>query len=170
MRFRLIFALIAALFAFSAPALATGTLTGVANVHDGDTIRIGKTSIRIWGIDAVELKQTCFADGRDIPCGEMARDALAKIIGDKSVTCIAKGKSYKRVVGTCYVDGQDVAALMARTGMAYDYARYSKRAYAAEEKAARIASLGVWAMEAQPPAQWRACNLRPKNKRPEYCL
>jgi endonuclease YncB( thermonuclease family) len=166
MRFRLIFLLFIAVLALSCPALAISTIEGVATVHDGDTIRIGKISIRIWGIDAVELKQTCFAGGQELPCGHMARDTLAAIIGGKSVTCVSKGKSYKRIVGTCYVDGEDVAALMARTGMAFDYARYSKRAYADDEQLAREAALGVWATTFQNPADWRRCHLK---KQAQHC-
>ncbi|NBX67018.1 MAG: thermonuclease family protein [Proteobacteria bacterium] len=161
--------ILAACLLFVSLEAHAGTLEGRATVHDGDTIRIGETSIRIWGIDAVELKQTCEKDGAVMPCGMMAREALAAIIGTNTVTCTAKGKSYKRVVGTCFVNGRDIAAEMTRLGMAYDAPKYSKAFYNGDQTAAQTAGVGLWAMNAQDPAHWRACNLRPKNKRPADC-
>ena len=77
---------------FAAPALAiTGTVTAV---HDGDTFTIdGTTKIRVFGIDAPELRQACRVDAIHapgpspcVPCGEDARRALDKLILGK-VTC-----------------------------------------------------------------------------------
>lgn len=148
------------------PALAGATLHGRASVHDGDTIRIGTQSIRIWGIDAVELKQRC----GNAPCGVMARDALADIIGGRDVICVAKGKSYQRIVATCMVAGVDVAQEMARRGMAYDYADYSHGFYAADQRVAQESGIGVWAMNAEEPSHWRACHLpQRQNHRPGDC-
>ncbi len=161
--------LLAACLLFIAFEAHAATLEGIATIHDGDTIRIGKTSIRIWGIDAVELKQTCEKDGAVVPCGVMARETLTAIIGNNTVTCTAKGKSYKRVVGTCFVNGRDIAAEMTRLGMAYDAPKYSKAFYSDAQEEAKINRFGLWAMDAQDPAAWRVCNLRPKNKRPESC-
>ena len=38
---------------------AFADVTGNARVVDGDTIHIGKTKVRLWGIDAPETKQVC---------------------------------------------------------------------------------------------------------------
>jgi endonuclease YncB( thermonuclease family) len=49
---------------------AASDLSGTARVIDGDTIAIGNTRIRLWGIDAPEREQTCFAKNGDIyECG-----------------------------------------------------------------------------------------------------
>ncbi len=134
-------------------------LSGPAQVHDGDTIRIGDQNIRLWGIDAVELKQLC----GDVPCGIEARETLKVIIGGRDVTCTAKGESYKRIVAQCYAGNDDVAALMARAGMAFDYAHYSRGFYQEDERAARAAHAGLWAMNGvENPAVWRQCHLRHK--------
>ena len=48
----------------------------------GDTIHIGKTKIRLHGIDAPEMKQECYrVDGTPYRCGEAATDALRVLIG-----------------------------------------------------------------------------------------
>ena len=45
-------------------------IAGHAEVTDGDTLRIGATRIRLTGIDAPELAQTCTGQsGKEWPCG-----------------------------------------------------------------------------------------------------
>jgi len=51
-------------------ALPFPTVAGESvRVVDGDGLKIGNQSIRLWGIDAPELDQTCELDGRTVPCG-----------------------------------------------------------------------------------------------------
>jgi len=71
----------------SAPAIAE-YLTGKPRIVDGDTIHIGKTKIRLHGIDAPEMPQTCMADGKRWSCGKAATAALKRMIGDGDVICI----------------------------------------------------------------------------------
>ncbi|MCB1538603.1 MAG: thermonuclease family protein [Rhodospirillales bacterium] len=162
--------LVASIFLYSSTAPAGTVLNGHAQVHDGDTIRIGQASIRLWGIDAAELKQRCGGT----PCGEQARAALAAIIDGRVVTCFPHGKSYRRIVARCSVDGMDLGSAMARAGMAFDYARYSHGAYADDERAAHESRAGLWADGSEPieePAHWRACNLpQRRHNRPADCL
>jgi endonuclease YncB( thermonuclease family) len=40
-------------------ALAIASSAMAQSVIDGDTIRIGAATFRLWGIDAPEAKQTC---------------------------------------------------------------------------------------------------------------
>ena len=56
-------------------------ISGVAKVIDGDTIRIEKKKIRLFGIDAPEKKQKCrkpwltlsfLTFNKDYPCGEIS--------------------------------------------------------------------------------------------------
>ncbi len=50
-------------------------------VIDGDTIKIGKEKIRLFGIDAPEIKQICKNKNNDpYACGEASRDALRDLI------------------------------------------------------------------------------------------
>ena len=41
-------------------SVAMADITGKPRVVDGDTIHIGKTKIRLHGIDAPEMKQECY--------------------------------------------------------------------------------------------------------------
>ncbi len=68
--------------------VAAETITGQAVVVDGDTLRIGTERIRLLGIDAPELDQTCTAaDGGRWPCGGEAAGVLAFYVEGGPVTC-----------------------------------------------------------------------------------
>ena len=63
------------------------TISGKAKVIDGDTIKINKKKIRLFGIDAPEKKQICkkiyisffiFNFQKDYKCGEESTLALLK--------------------------------------------------------------------------------------------
>ncbi|MEQ9695039.1 thermonuclease family protein [Shimia sp. SDUM112013] len=106
----------------SEPALET-TLTGKCYVVDGDTIRIGKVSLRLAGIDAPELEH---------PWGKKAKWELVHLCKGKTITAeIEPELSYDRVVATCYLpDGTDLSAEMVRRGMALDWPKFSGGKYA----------------------------------------
>ena len=59
------------------PGDSGGELSGRAVIVDGDTLRLGGERIRLKGMDAPELAQSCTgADGRSWPCGQQAKAAL----------------------------------------------------------------------------------------------
>lgn len=129
-------------------------LEGRAEAVDGDTLDIAGTRIRLVGIDAPELRQTCERGGRPWHCGEAARTALADALAAGPVSCRAeKRDKYKRPLGFCTVDGTDLAALMIQKGLAV---AYLGNAYQSDEAAAREAGRGLWAGTFQRPADYRA--------------
>jgi endonuclease YncB( thermonuclease family) len=72
---------------------AAGELTGSPRIIDGDTIAIGKTRIRLEGIDAPEAAQTCGRKGGGTwACGAAATRALSDRIGGKVVECTSRGR------------------------------------------------------------------------------
>lgn len=137
---------------------ATITLVqGAQTVTDGDTIRIGETRIRLEGIDAPEMSQTCKrADGSIWRCGEMAKAALIQKIANQPVRCKISGiDRYKRSIGTCYAGKLNLSQWMIRSGWAVAYQRYSK-AYVSDEQIARGRRLNIWSGEFVNPADFRA--------------
>ncbi len=127
------------------------SLEGRAQVTDGDTIRIGESRIRLKGIDAPELRQTCRHDGRPYRCGEVAKSALAERLEDRALTCRITGRDrYRRALATCAVDGEDIGAWLVERGLAVGYGGYER-----EEARARARGAGVWAGEFQRPSEWR---------------
>lgn len=159
------------LAALLAPAAAPAqTLAGPARAIDGDTIEIGGERIRLFGIDAPEMAQTCTRDGADWDCGRWARDALAGHLRGVRLVCEGRGRDrYGRLVATCRAGGEDIADRLVREGAAFAFRRYSE-AYVAAEKEAMIAGRGIWTGEAEPPSALRAATrAAPDPAAPEGC-
>ena len=121
--------LLVALVSFPAlaeePTFLTGTVT---HVRDGDTIEVGKIPIRLNGVSAPEL---------DEPLGKASKQFMADLVDGKSVRCELTGsKTYDRLVGTCYLDDEDVGIAIISEGLALDCPRYSGRRYAVHERSA----------------------------------
>ena len=128
------------------PSLAFG------QVVDGDTIRVGGVTWRLWGIDAPESRQEC--DGW--PAGRLATSRLQELVSGRSVTCEAKATDrYGRTVGVCFAGGVDLGAAMVREGWALAFVRYS-RDYARQEELARAERVGVHGRACEAPWDWRA--------------
>ena len=67
---------------------AMADITGKPRIVDGDTIHIGKIKIRLHGIDAPEMKQTCkTSKGKEQMCGVLAKQALERLVRGQDVTC-----------------------------------------------------------------------------------
>jgi endonuclease YncB( thermonuclease family) len=127
-------------------------ITGVADVIDGDSIRIAGEEIRLKGIDAPELMQTCTVARREEPCGRQSRQALRRLAGSGLVTCVGSGRDrYGRRLAFCRVRGLDINAAMVRDGQAVSFGGYAR-----EEEEARNAYRGVWAGTFERPSDWRA--------------
>jgi len=58
----------------------TGEARGAASASDGDSLRLDGKRIRIEGIDAPELDQSCERDGETWDCGRQARERLRALI------------------------------------------------------------------------------------------
>ena len=144
----------------SLPVLAgpsPGTLLeGPALVVDGDTIEIAGQRIRLEGIDAPEQAQTCrTAAGLDWPCGRVATRALFDLIGQENVACESTGTDkYGRMLGLCFLDGEDINGFMVESGNAWAFVKYSQR-YVGVEASARAAKTGVWQGQSQAPWEFR---------------
>ena len=132
------------------------SMTGVVtSVHDGDTIKIGATTVRLDAIDAPELAQTY---------GTQSRDKLKSLVEGKSVTVYySKVDKYGRTVGSVFTSGCVFANLQqVRSGSAWHYKQYQceqpvglRTEFAAAQSAAESADLGLWAFVATPPWAYR---------------
>jgi hypothetical protein len=134
------------------PVMVSGHVLDGQSVIDGDTLKIAGRPIRLYGIDAPELGQTCADGWRD---GEMARRALAAIVTARPVECrrITTDR-YGRTVAVCRADGEDIGATLVRSGMAWAYDTYSVR-YLLPEWLAWLDGLGVHARDCTVPSRWR---------------
>jgi endonuclease YncB( thermonuclease family) len=133
-----------------------GPITGSARVVDGDTIWIGKTKIRLHGIDAPETKQECKdANGNSWMAGQDATAFLKSLTDGKEVSCTSHGNDkYGRVIGSCEVGDLDINRAMVVAGLARAYRQYSER-YLYEEYGAMRNKAGMWSGECLAPWEWR---------------
>ena len=130
-------------------------VSGGAKVVDGDSLEIGTTSIRLYGVDAPEGLQTCGEGATTWNCGRAATEKLRELVGTKAVSCQEKDTdSYGRTVAVCSAGGVDLGAAMVTAGLALAYRRYSED-YVDEENRARAARRGLWAGPFTPPWEFR---------------
>ena len=135
---------------------AHADITGLARVIDGDTIEVAGERIRIYGIDAPELGQTCKDEQGEFPCGQQVKGVLETLLTNRPVTCHQKDRDrYGRIVAVCFYDTNvDLGRDLVRHGWAMAYQKYSKD-YVADEAHARKLQFGLWVGEFQPPWEWR---------------
>ncbi|MBB6165234.1 endonuclease YncB(thermonuclease family) [Rhizobium wenxiniae] len=157
-----ILSLLVIVFTFASPALSSD-IAGRARVIDGDTFSIRKTRIRIAAIDACERDQTGLKDGQIWACGIEARGSLARMIDGRHVRCVqVDTDQYRRVVGQCFIGGEDIGLEMVKLGQAVVLLRYlppshplNLAGYHLAEDNARRSRRGVWAASVEPPAVYR---------------
>lgn len=118
----------------------------VVSVHDGDTITVRTTEtskIRLYGIDAPELKQAH---------GQASKHALSEMTFGKSVHITPMSKDrYGRIVAKVHVDGVDVNRVMVEQGAAWWYTQYAKydMPLANAQSKAQAEKRGLWADQNQ---------------------
>jgi endonuclease YncB( thermonuclease family) len=136
-----------------APAVAQ--LAGPAEVADGDTLSVAGVWVRLHGIDAPELKQTCERDGINWSCGEESARQLRSLVDGAQVRCRTRGTDdYGRLLGICEANGVELNRTMVANGWAVAFREYSQD-YVADEVRAKAARLGIWASSFQLPQDYR---------------
>lgn len=125
--------------------------TGVVRVVDGDTVAFGSRRVRLRGMDAPELDQTCVRSGTAVPCGREASAALRDLVGSSAIRCRIDGADrWGRDLGRCFVGDLDLGAAMVERGQAVSWSDYR-----AEEARARDGRRGLWGGAFEAPAEWR---------------
>ncbi|PID47221.1 MAG: nuclease [Proteobacteria bacterium] len=129
----------------------------VVKLADGDSIVVLDSDnvqhkVRLQGIDAPERNQ---------PYGKTAKKFLSDRVFGKTV-CVgwSKRDRYKRVVGTVWINGVDVAYQLVKAGLAWHYKRYQDEQtlydrvrYAEAQETAEEGHLGLWS-DRKPTAPW----------------
>lgn len=133
-------------------------LGNVIKVYDGDTITVvnnrnEKVKIRLYGIDAPELKQTY---------GKTSQMNLEKLIKNKTIEYEIMSKDrYGRIVAIIYFDGKSINEWLVANGFAYVYDSYNDMLdiYKPLEEKAKNEKLGLWAIKNMiKPSDYRKQN------------
>jgi endonuclease YncB( thermonuclease family) len=133
-------------------------LSGRIQASDGDSFRYGTERVRLLGLDAPELAQTCTSASGEWPCGRDARNRLAELLETTSLTCKPEDHDqYDRLLATCSSAEGDIGAILVAEGMAVSSGPYWR-----EEGAARSARRGIWSGDFDQPRQWRNDHARPR--------
>jgi endonuclease YncB( thermonuclease family) len=117
-------------------------------VLDAGNFRTKKLTIRLAGIDAPALEETCPSRlGGDWPCGRRARTALRALVRRHAITCDNMEETAGGVVlATCRRRGVDLSAWMVEQGWARPQEGAAQVLVDAAE-AARAARKGLWQLD-----------------------
>lgn len=125
---------------------------GAFHAADGDSLTLGAERLRLEGIDAPELNQSCERAGKAWACGRAARETLQGLMLAPGTLCSGNQQDrYDRLLVVCRSGaGSDINAAMVRRGMAISYGGYS-----GEEAEARAERAGLWAGSFERPRDVR---------------
>jgi len=145
----------------AAGGAGAATLSGPADVVDGDTLIIKGRKVRLFGADAFEYHQMCGY----MACGKIAADTMRDLTGGTTVVCEKYDTDrYGRTIATCRVKCSlnvtcDLGQELVRRGLAVAYRHYSMQ-YVPDETAAKRAHAGAWAHGFDAPQTWRRLHPR----------
>lgn len=118
------------------------TLSGnIEKISDGDTLTLIKNkqkyTIRLFGIDAPELKQSFGKESRQYLSNLCPLESKAKVVYEKK-------DKYGRILGKVQCkNAKDVNKQMVLEGFAWSYREYSKE-FLKQEQVAREKKKGLW--------------------------
>jgi endonuclease YncB( thermonuclease family) len=143
------------LLAFTGSTALAGPLSGTGKSIDGDSLKVGATEVRLFGIDAPELSQTCSKRGQPWPCGSEAARQLSNLVDGRLLNCDSMGiDKHGRTVARCRSGGIDINRTMVATGYAVAYRRYSMD-YVSAEESAKVSKRGIWSGTFELPSDVR---------------
>ena len=120
----------------------------VNRVIDGDTYIINNTKVRLFGVDAPELKQEF---------GLEAKEFVEHLILHKRVLVVLKSKDrYNRQVAEIYINGSNLAYILLENGMVWNYYQFSKsNLMESKQQFAKYNKIGLWKYDAINPKEFR---------------
>ena len=139
------------------PVRDASTAEGRGVALTGDTLRVGRVTLRLSGIEAPVPGQTCAAaDQSTWRCDAAARDALARVLAKGRIRCkLGSSDDDGRRFATCQSGEYDVAAELVSGGHVFATSGLFT-SYGSLESAARANRAGVWVGEAARPDDYRA--------------
>ena len=139
------------------------TISGIAKVIDGDSIKIKEKNIRLIGIDAPEFKQKCLDKNyHEYYCGKISTTFLKQLVNKKNIQCeYSKKDMYGRYLGSCNLENININYEMIKNGMAIIYnLKNTDEELKNLENKARNKKIGIWQGAFLEPRKYRKKNRR----------
>jgi endonuclease YncB( thermonuclease family) len=139
------------------------SFSGKGFALDGDSIKVGKKEVRLFGLDAPEYKQQCLdQNNQEYSCGIISHEFLTKLATGKIVECVyAEKDKYDRFLGKCFVGEVSINEEIIKNGMAviYNFTESSDKMDDLE-KQAKASKIGIWRGSFELPKDYRKHNMR----------
>jgi endonuclease YncB( thermonuclease family) len=137
------------------------TVTGPAVAEEGDIVTVRGRTLRLYGIDAPEMGQTCQdRRGQGYDCGAASRRMLERFVEGRELTCHVYALAIDGLdVGRCFAGNTDIGGLMVLAGWAFSYRQFSDR-YESVESRAQSRRRGFWEGRVIRPWVWRTEQMR----------
>lgn len=147
------------IIALAAPSYAAEEIAfrgRAVSVIDGDSIQVDDAVYNLAGIDAPELGQICDHGGHLSACGLAAAYELRKQLELETTPIRCRIVRTEDVAtATCTVVDAEISVMLLEGGYVTALPEAEPH-YAAAERSAKAAALGIWGSTFVPPAEWRA--------------
>lgn len=132
-----------------------GATLGFLKVVDGDVVSLNGKGLRLWGIDAPDIRKVCNRYGRAWRCGEAAAHALREYVQGTRIACYDRGVDrFSRPLAECYTDDVNLSEWMAGEGWAFGKTPYTHD-FAMTMGIAQARQKGIWIdPEMRDPRHW----------------
>ena len=140
----------------SAVSAQAADITGPVRVVDGNTLDVGGQVVRLYGIQAPHLEQTCRTrKGQEQQCGRISSMGLTEMVRGPEARCEDKGLDTEgRRHALCFIGWLNLSEEMVASGYALadpvtgaDFQRAETFAQARKE--------GLWRTEFTKPWEWQ---------------
>lgn len=140
------------------------SIYGAVRVLSGDTIVLDGHIIKLYGVAAPDIKQTCAAqDGRGYRCGQQSAMWLSQWLSDNMVEChIVQDSGQGFLFGVCLLGTYDIGAAVVNAGWAVVNPAQSK-IYEPYQKQAIENRRGMWDGKFYMPWDWYKIQNRKAN-------
>lgn len=138
--------------------------TGISRVVSGDTLTLNNRVIKLFGVAAPDISQTCAdASGRGYKCGQQAIAWLSSWLADNEIKCHVLGQDDRGVLtAVCMLGPYDIGAALINAGWAVADTRQTQ-VYVPYQNQALTNKRGLWQGEFYMPWDWEKIQARKAN-------
>jgi endonuclease YncB( thermonuclease family) len=132
-------------------------LRGTATVIDGQTLEIEGRRLALVGVLAPPLAMSCTTKReKSYPCGELARQALADLVGGNQIVCSVAAATQvgAPTEAVCQIGPFSLSEMIIASGRVLARPGVSER-YDKAARSARLLGEGLWKGGFPPPETWR---------------